>query len=136
MKNENEKRAKALVKSLQSYCRFGLKVLDFEVIHDLKTESIGHSLIISNHLSYMDVLCLSSLFPASYVTSIEMKNTPVLGQVCQLSACLFTERRRSKRNSKTHDKEIGQMKEYLHSGVNIVLFIEESKDRATGLKSD
>ena len=123
---DKEKRTKALVKSLQSYCRFGLKALHFELVYDFDPKTIGNSLIVSNHLSYMDVLCISSLLPASYVTSVEMKSTPVLGQICQLCACLFTERRRSKRNSKTHDKEINQMKEYLHSGVNIVLFPEST----------
>jgi 1-acyl-sn-glycerol-3-phosphate acyltransferase len=121
-----DKRTKALVKSLQTYCRYGLKRLDFELVYDFDPKAIGQSLIISNHLSYMDVLCISSILPASYVTSVEMKNTPVLGQVCQLCACLFTERRRSKRNSKTHEKEIGQMKEYLDNGVNVVLFPEST----------
>lgn len=121
-----EKRTKALVRSLQNYCRYGLKVLNFELVYDFDPKVVGESLIISNHLSYMDVLCISSILPASYVTSVEMKNTPVLGQVCQLSACLFTERRRSKRNSKTHVKEIDQMKDYLHNGINIVLFPEST----------
>jgi 1-acyl-sn-glycerol-3-phosphate acyltransferase len=121
-----EKRTKALVRSLQNYCRYGLKILQFELICDFKHDAVGNSLIIANHLSYMDVLCLSSVLPASYVTSVEMKNTPILGEVCQLSACLFTERRRSKRNNKTHEKEIGQMKEYLKNGVNIVLFPEST----------
>ena len=121
-----EKRIKTLVNSLQHYCRFGLKALHFELVYDFDPKKIGNSLIVANHLSYMDVLCLSSLLPASYVTSVEMKHTPVLGQVCQMCACLFTERRRRKRNSKTHDKEISQMKEYLHSGVNIVLFPEST----------
>jgi 1-acyl-sn-glycerol-3-phosphate acyltransferase len=123
---DNEKRTKSLVKSLQSYCRVGLKILDIELVYDFDPELIRNRFIISNHLSYIDVLCFSALFPAAYITSVEMKETPILGQVCQLSGCIFTERRRRKRNAKTHGREIGHMTSYLKSGVNIVLFPEST----------
>jgi 1-acyl-sn-glycerol-3-phosphate acyltransferase len=131
--HSEEKRTKALLKSLQSYCRMALKILQIELVYDFDPELIRNRLVISNHLSYVDVLCLSSLFPAAYITSVEIRETPVLGQICQLNGCLFTERRRAKRNAKTHAKEIEQMLTYLKSEINIVLFPESTTSEGHGV---
>lgn len=119
-----EKRTLALISSLQTYSRLGLRILGINLIYDFDPRSVKNSLVVTNHLSYIDVLAFSSLFPAAYVTSVEIKNTPVLGQVCQLCGCIFTERRRKKRTSETHAFEIKKMVSYLQMGANIVLFPE------------
>jgi lyso-ornithine lipid O-acyltransferase len=76
--------------------------------------------IISNHLSYLDVFIFCSVAPASYVTSIEMKNTPILGQASQAAACLFTERR----NRNNADGEIKQIIDGLQNKLNVFVFPE------------
>lgn len=120
----HEKRTLILISSLQNYCRLGLKILDIRASYEFDPQSIKNNLIVTNHLSYIDVLVFSSLFPAAYVTSIEIKNSPVLGQVCLLCGCIFTERRRKKRTTETHTQEINKMVSYLRMGANIVLFPE------------
>ena len=54
----------------------------------------GH-LVVSNHLSYVDVLVIASLAPSVFVTSIELRNTLLLGQLARLSGSLFVERRKA-----------------------------------------
>ncbi len=53
----------------------------------------GH-LIVSNHLSYIDVLVLSALVPSVFITSVELKNTALLGVLARLSGSIFVERRK------------------------------------------
>ena len=54
---------------------------------NLNTESPFHDkpfFVVSNHLSYIDMLVLSSIVPTTFVTSIEIKNTPFLMSAAQL----------------------------------------------------
>jgi len=53
----------------------------------------------------MDIVVYSSLFSSSYVTSTEIKETPVLGHLCKAGGCLFVERR-NRSNLKNEIKEI------------------------------
>lgn len=76
--------------------------------------------IVSNHLSYIDILAMSYFFSSSYVTSMEMKETPVLGQITTLAGCVFVERR----NKKNIQNEIREIKEALAHGLNVVVFPE------------
>ena len=77
-------------------------------------------LIISNHLSYVDVLVLSSLVPSLFITSVELKNTPLLGTIAKLSGSIFVERRKT-----THlKKEIESIAHIIEQGFPVVLFPE------------
>lgn len=106
---------------LSRYCRLGLKVLGIQVDFSSETQMEGRNfLVVSNHLSYVDVLVMSSLFPALFVTSIEVLKTPVLGQLCILGGSLFVERRNRER---TH-LEVGSLAHALRAGMNVVVFPE------------
>jgi 1-acyl-sn-glycerol-3-phosphate acyltransferase len=52
-------------------------------------------LIVSNHVSYIDVLVLASLAPSVFITSIELGSTLVLGTLARCGGSLFVERRRA-----------------------------------------
>jgi 1-acyl-sn-glycerol-3-phosphate acyltransferase len=77
-------------------------------------------LIVSNHLSYIDVLILSSLLPSVFITSVELKNTVLLGTLARLNASLFVERR--KRSGLKH--EIENIVLVLGQGISVALFPE------------
>jgi 1-acyl-sn-glycerol-3-phosphate acyltransferase len=79
----------------------------------------GH-LVVANHLSYVDVLVLASLAPAVFVTSIELRNTLLLGQLARLSGSLFVERRRMTGLK----REIDAITVVLNQGFSVVLFPE------------
>lgn len=80
----------------------------------------GASLLVGNHLSYIDAIVLAAMTPCHFVTSIEIKNTPVLGQVCQLANCLFVERRSRKYLS----NEVADISLALKQGRSVVIFPE------------
>lgn len=112
---------------LSRYCRLGLRVLGVEVDYSSELLSQFESknrnfLVVSNHLSYVDVLVMSSLFPAAFVTSIEVLKTPVLGQLCILGGSLFVERRS---REKTH-LEVNSLANALRAGINVVVFPEST----------
>jgi 1-acyl-sn-glycerol-3-phosphate acyltransferase len=77
-------------------------------------------LIISNHLSYIDVFILSSLMPAAFITSVELKNTALLGMLASFGGSIFVERRKATGLK----KEIGAVASVLEQGFSVALFPE------------
>lgn len=103
-----------------SFCSQGLlDVLNIKVNSDKVIEKKTY-LIVSNHLSYTDILIISSLHPCAFVTSLEMKRAPFLGQLITLAGCLFVNR---KDKSKIH-QEIHKLRLALVSGISVVFFPE------------
>lgn len=104
------------------YSRVGLKILRLKVnpigLENLK--NLRGGLYVGNHLSYMDVLAVSSLVPSCFVTSKEIKEAAGLGQICTMAGCLFVERR----NKQNILNEISEIREGLQVGLNVAIFPE------------
>lgn len=110
-----------LIRLISITSMLGLKLFGVQVRKNFAPLKMGENyLIVSNHLSYLDVLIISSFFPTCFVTSTEMKETPFLGQLCLLGGCLFVERR--KRSGITG--EVAQITHALKSRLNVVIFPE------------
>ena len=99
-----------------------LRNLNFEV-KVVGAEHIDENenyLMVGNHMSYMDPFVLASAHPTLFVTSVDMRETPVLGQICQMAGCIFVERR----NRTTIEKDIGEMTDALKSGLSVTIYPE------------
>lgn len=111
------------LKSISSYCRLGLKILNVKI--DKKSpENLHGKLIVSNHLSYLDVLIYFASFPSLFVTSNEIRETFLLGDICKLAGCFFIERRAKLRTVENRNKELADINKKLKEGFNIFLFPE------------
>ncbi len=77
-------------------------------------------LVVANHVSYVDILVLSSLSPLVFITSVEMKHTPLLGRLAVWGGSLFVERRRPHGLK----QEIDEISQVLAHGFSVVLFPE------------
>jgi lyso-ornithine lipid O-acyltransferase len=118
------RRVRVFNRCLGKYSKWGLWLLNVKVT-PLGTENLKNrdgALLVGNHLSYLDVLAISSVVPACFVTSTEIKNSPLLGQICQMSGCLFVERRNK---FKIHS-EVAELSEALKSGLSVVIFPEST----------
>lgn len=79
-------------------------------------------LVASNHLSYLDPLVISCFRTASFISSVEMQETPGLGLILDLSGTYFVERR----TSKNLRKEMSSIERFLREGFTMVLFPEST----------
>lgn len=95
---------------------FNIKVKKLSYMKELD----DNYLLVSNHLSYLDIFVIASEFPACFVTSFEMKETPFLGQLCSVGGCLFVERRSKKGIS----NEVKNLTRALNKNMNVVIFPE------------
>jgi 1-acyl-sn-glycerol-3-phosphate acyltransferase len=101
--------------------RITIKVLNIKV-EDTGTEYIDEQgkLIVSNHMSYIDILVYSSIKPSVFISSVEIEKTFFLGWLAKLGGTLFIERR----NPKLIKLEIENISELIEEGFNVVLFPE------------
>ncbi len=114
---------------LQSYSFLGLKVLGVRVrlLGEPLTE--GEQLVVSNHLTYLDVLVLSSQKAGCFVTSEDIRRTTFLGQIVELAGCLFVDRK-SRQNLA---REIHQLTEALQAGLSVMVFPEATSTNGEGV---
>lgn len=77
-------------------------------------------LLVSNHLSYVDILVLSSITPAIFVSKEEVKNWPVFGWFAKMGGTLFVNRNRRTRVGETTN----EIQSVLDQGTLVVLFPE------------
>ena len=110
---------RARAESISRYSRWTLKTLGIEVESNLGS-SVSTGLWVGNHISYVDVLVIASEFPCSFVTSVEVQETPVLGWITRLAGCVHVERR----NRDHLEDETRQLRVMLQAGIPIILFPE------------
>jgi 1-acyl-sn-glycerol-3-phosphate acyltransferase len=119
-----EKRLRYFLKSISLTARWGLQILNVKVTRQGIEGAVKNRLIVSNHLSYLDVLILFAYYPSLFVTSTEIRDTFFLGWICQLAGCFFVERRKEFRSDETKSNELKAMREKFHQGFNIFFFPE------------
>ena len=115
-----------LVSLLSSLILFVMKV---KVTYKGEVDRNKNYFIVANHLSYVDILLISKKIPTVFVTSMEMKATPILGQITDLAGCLYVERR-SRENINEEVKDITQA---MRAGLNVTVFPEATSTDGEGM---
>ncbi len=113
------------------YSSFYLKLFGIKITLNIENRSSvsKNYLIVSNHLSYLDVLVISKFFPSCFITSTEIKETPFLGWICRLNASLFVNRK----NFRQLALEIREVAQVLSSGYNVAFFPEATSTNGSEL---
>lgn len=76
--------------------------------------------MVCNHMSYFDILILSSLQPSVFVTSVEMEKTFFLGDIAKLGGSFFVDRV----NRRKMKSEVKALENLLNDGFNVFIFPE------------
>ena len=103
---------------LQNTSRRLLRVFGIETQFTGDIPSSG--LLVSNHLSYLDILVLSALAPCVFVAKREVKHWPVLGWFATKAGTVFVHRELRAQATQTVDK----IEAALQTGALVVLFPE------------
>jgi len=111
-----------LIRSTSFFSNMLLTVLGITVVtlHSPLWEKDKPYLIVSNHLSYLDILAIASVTPSVFVSSMEGRAAAFLGLLAGCGGTLFVERR-NKANLK---REIAEITGTLKEGLNVVIFPE------------
>lgn len=93
---------------------FGLKV---KIHGDISKHS---GLIVSNHVSYMDIMLLGSIFPLRFAPKDDIKSWPVLGWLISLSRPVWINRS----SKQASIKVLNDFKETVNNGISLITFPE------------
>ena len=78
------------------------------------------ALLVSNHVSWLDIPILSSVMPLTFIAKREVGGWPLFGWMAKLQRCVFVNR--DKRHST--GKSSSEIADRLHAGDTLVLFPE------------
>jgi 1-acyl-sn-glycerol-3-phosphate acyltransferase len=87
------------------------------------------TLFVANHSSYLDIMVLGSLVPASFVAKAEIARWPFFGTLAKLQRSVFVDRQRQN----THLQR-DEMQKRIDAGENLILFPEGTSDDGTSVK--
>ena len=103
---------------LQRWSRITCRLIGLELHHRGSAPIAG--MIVSNHLSYLDILAYSAVVPCVFVAKKEVAGWPVLGLFARLAGTIFVDRKRRMNVADTNQWISRVMK----AGVVVVLFPE------------
>ena len=103
---------------LQGWCGRSLASIDVQV----KVEGIPptNGLLVSNHLSYLDIAVYSSVTPCAFVSKSEVARWAIFGRFAQDAGTIFVQRG----NHASSRRAAWQIVENLRAGLAVVLFPE------------
>lgn len=105
--------------------RTGIKLAKIFGVQVICKNPIPHhekSLLIGNHVGFIDILCLETIVPAVFITSREMRNTPGLGLICEVAGCAYVDRV----NRMKIQDELKDLIGVLKKGFRLVLYAEST----------
>ena len=103
---------------LQRHSRRALRI--FQLVPRVAGPVPSRGLLVSNHLSYLDILVISSITPAVFVAKREVKFWPVVGWLASLAGTVFVNRERRTQVGAVND----EIQAALNSSALVVLFPE------------
>ena len=74
----------------------------------------------SNHLSHIDILVVSAVFPSRFVAKSEIQKWPVIGWLASMAGTLFVRRG----DRKDVPRVVREMRATLDAGVSVTFFPE------------
>lgn len=106
--------------------------IELDIAHPERIASLDvtNFLVVANHVSYLDIIILSSLHPMVFVTSTEMAANPILGDITRLGGCLFTDRKKHT----SLPQEIENFSQALKNGFNVCLFPEGTSTNGNSIR--
>lgn len=130
---DEQKRLRYFLRSIARTAGWALKILNVKVEFPNGRSDLSKSFIVCNHVSYLDALVLFHYYPSLFITSVEIRETFLLGKLCDLAGCFFVERRLRKRDPQTINREMSSMKQRLSEGFSILLFPEGTSSNGSSV---
>ncbi len=80
----------------------------------------GHALIVSNHVSWLDIFVINSLYPCRFVAKSDIRDWPLIGWLCEKTGTIFIARGRQRDVRRIYQNLV----EWLKQGERIAFFPE------------
>jgi len=127
-----ENRRRAFIKwGTRAWARSLLGVMNIRVTAEgLKPDYFERSrLLVSNHLSYIDIIIIDAVFPASFIAKTEVGDWPLLGPLAGLGKSVFIVREDARSNVRGFYEACGRFRD----GYSVAVFPEGTTGDGEGL---
>lgn len=115
-----QKRKRKFSQNAGKYTSLVCKLYNIKIEVQAPISFHENGLIVGNHMGFIDILVMHSLTKALFVTSHEMRETPLLGLITEMAGCLFVERR----NKSNILGELKNIIDALTDGFDVTLYPE------------
>ena len=105
------------------------RLLGIRIDVDCNDPIIGPCLIVTNHVSWLDIVILSTLTPLSFVAKRQVAGWPLFGWLARLQRTVFIDR---ERRVSTHEHG-DELQSRLQAGETLVLFPEGTSGDGTSV---
>ncbi|MFG1920743.1 lysophospholipid acyltransferase family protein [Cryptosporangium sp. NPDC048952] len=78
----------------RGWCRSLLRALDVRMIVDSPDEAPAGALVVSNHISWLDILAVGSIRPGRMVAKSDLRRWPLIGSLAARGGTIFVDRNR------------------------------------------
>jgi len=112
-------RARVGARASHVWARLLLPILAVRVQRTGRTPMNG-SMVVSNHLSYLDILCLASCYPGLFLSKAEIAGWPAIGVLARAAGTLFVDRDQARDTGRVN----GELAAWLRAGLRITWFPE------------
>lgn len=102
------------------YHRQAARLLGIDVRVSGRRQQQGPAFLVSNHVSWLDIIVLSAAAPVSFVAKKEVSRWPFFGTLAKLQRTVFVDRERRQSTGRERD----EISDRLREGGMIVLFPE------------
>jgi 1-acyl-sn-glycerol-3-phosphate acyltransferase len=99
------------------------------ISHQTGGEPPQHGLVMSNHISFVDVFAINAWMPSSFVAKDDVRHWPLIGWLASHTDTLFLER--GSRSAAQRARE--HMVEHLQAGKRVVVFPEGTTSNGDGV---
>ena len=110
----------------KQWARDCLRIFNVELEVQGEPQLEGPLLVVSNHISWLDILVLLAVQPVNFISRIENAKWPVLGYLIRGSGTIFVARE-SKRDTA---RVVAQIAQYLEAQRGMVAFFPEGRTSA------
>jgi 1-acyl-sn-glycerol-3-phosphate acyltransferase len=122
-----EPRLRRRVAWLAFWCRRYSRLLGMRM--EIRGALPASGLVVSNHLSYLDILAYGSVSPCAFVAKEDVRSWPLFGLMARLGATVFVTRTRA---DDLHAR-IEEIRRLLEAGIPVVLFPEGTSSGGAGV---
>lgn len=100
---------------LLSICRVRV-----EVLHDHGAPDAPRALIVANHVSWLDIFVINSVYPCRFVAKSDIRDWPLVGWLCEKAGTIFISRGRVRDVRRIYQGLVDS----LHAGEHVAFFPE------------
>jgi lyso-ornithine lipid O-acyltransferase len=112
------------------YHRIVLRILGVRVAIEGEALKAGPAILAANHVSWLDIVIMSAVAPASFIAKRDVNGWPFFGQLARLQRTVFVDRDRRHSTGASRD----EMQERLAAGDILVLFAEGTSGDGASVK--